>query len=400
VPAPTTLTDFLSLVQKSDLVAEDTFHAYVRGLGPAEVNLDPPHLAERMIADGIITRFQAEQFLAGKCRGMILGNYNVLERLGTGGMALVYLCEHRHMHRRVAIKVLPTVNAKNTEYLKRFYREARANAALDHPNIVRTVDIAQDENRHYLVMEYIDGALLGEIVRRSGPMSVERAAHYIRQSAIGLQHIHEAGLVHRDIKPDNLIVDRQGTVKILDLGLARFCGDSEELLTQGILGTPDYVAPEQAQDSHDVDIRADIYSLGGTMYFLLTGSPPFGTGTVAQKLIWHQTKAPRSIQAQRADMPGELEMVVAAMLAKSPEYRFQTPADVAAALEPWTEAPIAPPSEAELPRVAPRAPTGVDTASDFCITPMFPPTTRSSSAGPRTTGVELLNDGKPPAEDE
>jgi serine/threonine protein kinase len=401
VPAPTTLSDYLSLVHKSGLVAEEAFTTYVGGLGPEELALDPPQLAARMTLDGIITHFQAEQFLLGKCRGMILGNYKVLERLGSGGMALVYLCEHLHMKRRVAIKVLPTVNAQKTEYLKRFYREARANAVLDHPNIVRTYDIAQDDhNRHYLVMEYIDGALLQEIVKRFGPMPVERAAHYIRQAAIGLQHIHEAGLVHRDIKPDNLIVDRQGTVKILDLGLARFCQESEEILTQGILGTPDYLAPEQSQDSHHVDIRADIYSLGGTMYYLLTGNPPFGAGTVAQKLIWHQTKAPRSIRAQRADVPGELELVVATMLAKSPEYRFQTPADVAIALEPWTEQSIALPAEAELPRVAPRAWGSVDTASDFCITPMFPPTSRGPGSGPTATGAELLNGGKRPTHDE
>src|SRR5262249_29172439 len=160
--------------------------------------------------------------------------------------------------------------------LRRFYREARAGSALEHLNIVRMHGISQDGTRHFLVMEYVEGTLLGSLVKRHGPLDVLRACHYVRQTATGMQHIFESGLVHRDIKPDNLILDRGGTVKILDLGLARFCermADEKTVLTTGILGTPDYLAPEQTLDSHLVDFRADIYSLGGTFYFLLTGQP-------------------------------------------------------------------------------------------------------------------------------
>src|SRR5262249_26689149 len=184
------------------------------------------------------------------------------------------------MRRRAAVKVLPAAKAADPAALERFYREARAVAALDHPNIVRAYDIDQEDNLHFLVMEYVDGSSLQEIVRRGGPLDPARSAHYVQQAALGLQHAYEvASLVHRDIKPGNLIVDRSGTVKILDMGLARFFNDEEDLLTkkydENVLGTADYLAPEQALDSHGVDIRADIYSLGGTFYFCLTGRTPF-----------------------------------------------------------------------------------------------------------------------------
>jgi eukaryotic-like serine/threonine-protein kinase len=381
VPAPATTDDLLDLVRRSGLVEEAVLGAYLQRLDPAALSLPPPKLAGRLIRDGIITHFQAEQFLQGKCKGMILGSYKVLERLGSGGMALVYLCEHAHLQRRVAMKVLPTNNAKDAEYLKRFYREARATAALEHPNIVRAYDVDQDQNKHFLVMEYVEGALLQDLVQKFGPFSPERAAHYIAQTATGLQHIHESGLVHRDIKPENLIVDRAGTVKILDLGLARF-QDSEEVLTRGVLGTPDYLSPEQCRDSHNVDIRGDIYSLGGTLYYLLSGRPPFPEGTIAQKLAYHQTKQPRSIRADRPDVPAELEMVVATMMGKDPADRYQTPIEVVEALSPWTAAPLPPPAEEEMPRLSPKARGTGDTDANLALTPRVQP---AAPAPPRGT---------------
>jgi serine/threonine protein kinase len=200
-----------------------------------------------------------------------------------------------------------------------------------------------------------------------GPLSVERACNCVYQTARGLEHLSRAGLVHRDIKPSNLIVDRHGTVKILDLGLALVV-NSTEILTQNVLGTPDYLAPEQCRDSHRVDIRADIYSLGGTLYYLLTGRPPFPEGTVAQKLIYQQKRQPRSIRADRPEVPADLELVVAIMLAKDPDDRYQTPLDVAAALEPWTRGEPWPPTEGELPRLSPKAQTS-KTDADLILTP-------------------------------
>src|SRR5947209_1730504 len=175
----------------------------------------------------------------------------------------------------------------------------------------------------FLVMEHVDGASLQEIVKKAGPMNVLRAAHYMRQAALGLQHAHEtAGLVHRDIKPGNILVDRTGTVKVLDMGLARFFHDETDDLTrkhdENVLGTADYLAPEQALDSHGVDIRADIYSLGATFYFLLTGNTPFNEGTVAQKLIWHQTRQPKAVRTVRPEVPAELAAVLEKMMAKDP----------------------------------------------------------------------------------
>jgi serine/threonine protein kinase len=230
----------------------------------------------------------------------------------------------------------------------------------DHPNIVRAYDIDQDDKLHFLVMEYVDGSSLQDIIKKVGPMSVTRAAHYMRQSAMGLQHAHEsAGLVHRDIKPGNILVDRGGVVKILDMGLARFFHDEEDILTkkydENVLGTADYLAPEQALDSHGVDIRADIYSLGATFYFCLTGRTPFTEGTVAQKLIWHQTRQPKPIKQTRPEVPDGLAALIERMMSKDPAQRPQTPQEVADALAPFTQEAIGPPPEEEMPRLSPAA---------------------------------------------
>ncbi len=358
--APASADEFLDLVRKSGVVDEKRLDTYVQQLRASGSMPDEPgKLAGYMVRDGLLTHFQAEQFLLGKWRRFTIGKYKVLERLGSGGMGSVYLCEHKFMRRRVAVKVLPAAKAEDPSSLERFYREARAAAALDHPNIVRAYDIDQDENLHFLVMEYVDGASLQEIIKKTGPMPVLRAAHYIRQSAIGLQHAHEAGLVHRDIKPGNLLVDRTGIVKVLDMGLARFFHDEEDILTkkydESVLGTADYLAPEQALDSHGVDIRADIYSLGATFYFCLTGQPPFNEGTVAQKLIWHQTRQPKPIRTLRPEVPEQLAAVIGKMMEKDKAKRYQTPAEVAEALAPLTTRPIPPPPEVEMPRLSPAA---------------------------------------------
>src|SRR5262249_12043826 len=267
--------------------------------------------------------------------------------------------------------------ASDPSALDRFYREARAVAALDHPNIVHAYDIDQDEQLHFLVMEYVDGASMQDIVKRVGPIEILRACHYMRQSAIGLEHAAQAGLVHRDIKPGNILVDRTGLVKILDMGLARFFNDEDDVLTkkydENVLGTADYLAPEQAVDSHGVDIRADIYSLGATFYFLLTARTPFGEGTTAQKLIWHQTRRPRPISEVRGDVPEGLLAIIARRMEKDPAKRYQTPIDVADALALWTQEAIAPPLESELPQLSIAA-TG--------ITPGMEPTQVSSPQTP------------------
>lgn len=357
MPAPTTPDEFFELVKRSRLVDEARLLAHAQKLHESnEWHTDVARLAGYYIRDGILTKFQAEQFLQGKWKRFELGKYRVLERLGAGGMGQVYLCEHKVMRRRVAVKVLPVNKADDRSALERFHREARVVAALDHPNIVRAYDIDEDGQLHFLVMEYVDGSSLQDIVKHHGPMDPLRASHYIAQAAIGLQHAHEvAGIVHRDIKPGNLLLDRSGVLKILDMGLARFFHDEEDQITrnhdESVLGTADYLAPEQAIDSHTVDIRADIYSLGATFYFLLTGQPPFAHGTIAQKLIWHQNKEPQPIRSLRPEVPEPLVAVISKMMQKNPATRYQLPLEVAQALMPWTQTPIAPPPAAEMPQL-------------------------------------------------
>jgi serine/threonine protein kinase len=357
MPAPTSANEFIDLVRKSTVLEEKRLDGYVEQLRAAgALPKEPSKLAGLFVRDGVLTNFQVEQFLLGKWRRFHIGKYKVLERLGSGGMGSVYLCEHRFMRRRVAVKVLPKQKAADTSALERFYREARAVAALDHPNIVRAYDIDQDDQLHFLVMEYVDGASLQEIVKKHGRMDVVRATHYVRQAAVGLQHAHDNGLVHRDIKPGNLLIDRSGTVKLLDMGLARFFNDEEDNLTkrhdENVLGTADYLAPEQALDSHGVDIRADIYGLGATFYFMLSGNTPFSEGTVAQKLIWHQTRQPKPIRGLRNDVPEGLAAVIEKMMAKDAAHRYQVPGELVEALAPWTQTAIPPPPEEEMPRLS------------------------------------------------
>ncbi len=376
MPAPASTDELTDIILKSGVIEEPRLRAYLAKL------VDPPadlaKLGGLMVRDGILTYFQAEQLLQGKWKRFFIGKYKVLEKLGVGGMGQVFLCEHKLMKRRVAVKVLPVAKAQDPASLQRFYREARAVAAVDHPNIVRAYDIDEDGGLHFLVMEFVDGSNLHDLVKRHGPMEVLRACHYIYGSAVGLHHAAEKGLLHRDIKPANILVDRTGVVKILDLGLARFFNPEEDdMLTkkfdENVLGTADYLAPEQALDSHDVDIRADIYGLGGTFYYMLTGSPPFAEGSIAQKLLWHQTKEPRAIRDLRPDVPAELVKIVAKMMAKNAADRFQSPADLMAALGPWVQTPIGPPPFAEMPQ--------------FSVAAVGPPRPGTGSGAPLHTGA-------------
>lgn len=272
-----------------------------------------------------------------------LGEYTLLEKLGEGGMGTVYKAVHTELDRLVAIKVMRQGPAEEDWAASRFRREIKAVASLDHPNIVRAYDARKIGDIHFLVMEHVDGLNLNELVERCGPLPVAEACELARQAALGLQAAHEHGLVHRDIKPSNLMLSRQGQVKILDLGLARVHAapglTGQRTAVGQVMGTPDYMAPEQASDSHAVDIRADIYSLGCTLYTLLTGIAPFSgpeyQGLLA-KLAAHRERQPPPVRLVRSDVPDGVATVLDRMMAKTPEGRFATPADVAKALEPWT----------------------------------------------------------------
>lgn len=270
--------------------------------------------------------------------GRNFGKYRLLAELGEGGMGRVFLAEHVKMRRQVAIKVLSPQQAGDVGALERFEREARAVAALRHPNIVQAYDIDQEGNYHYIVMEYVAGSDLSDYVRRTGPVSWFHAADVISQAASALDHAHHAGMVHRDVKPSNLLLDPTGNVKLLDLGLAMFAREqsiSPSPSTQDVFGTFDFLAPEQATDSAHVDCRADIYSLGATFYFLLAGVAPFADHAYIHKLIAHQSKKPKSIREHVATVPAILETVVDKMMAKRPQERYQSAAEVEQALKPF-----------------------------------------------------------------
>lgn len=271
-----------------------------------------------------------------------LTEYRSLGVVGRGGMGIVYKALHLRLQRVVAVKVLPVERRNYRRAVHRFGREIAAAGKLDHPHIVRAYDAGESDGMHFLVMELVEGIDLRKLLKQNGPLRVADACELVRQAATGLQHAHEHGLVHRDVKPSNLLLSRQANLKVLDLGLALLHEESRghgELTDTGqIMGTLDYMAPEQANNSHDVDGRADIYSLGCTFYQLLAGCVPFGGvrfGSVARKIVGHAMESPRPIQELRPDVPDELAQLIARMLSKHPGDRPQTAAEVAAILEPW-----------------------------------------------------------------
>jgi tRNA A-37 threonylcarbamoyl transferase component Bud32 len=262
--------------------------------------------------------------------------YRIVRELGRGGMGVVYQAEHIQMERLVAIKVINKSILDHPQSLERFAREVKAAAKLSHPNIVAAYDFEQAGDLHMLVMEFVEGQNLTEIVVRKGPLPILNACHYVRQAALGLQHAYEKGMVHRDLKPQNLMLTPRGTVKLLDMGLARVASDKEGLTGTGAtLGTPEYIAPEQAMDAAKADIRSDIYSLGCTLYCLLAGKPPFADGTAMQKILGHLEREPQPLLELRPEVPEKLAAVVARMMAKDPAQRYQKPVEVAQALAPF-----------------------------------------------------------------
>ena len=274
--------------------------------------------------------------------GSKLGPYELVRKLGQGGMGAVYEARHSKLGKTFALKVLPGGFASNRAALTRFEREMQAIGKLDHPHIIKATDADEWQGTHYLVMEYVEGTDLSELVKTRGPLSVRDACKAIRQAAMGLQHAHEHDLVHRDIKPSNLFVTKSGQLKLLDLGLARL-NDGEHqrgLTTIGqVLGTPDYMAPEQWDDTHSVDARADLYSLGCTLFFVLTGRAPYADVTkssLLQLMKAHVDGAIPNLTDIRLDVPPELNAICVRLLAKKAEDRYLNAAEVIAALEPFT----------------------------------------------------------------
>lgn len=332
----------IELVQKSQLTtaeALDKALEAIRAEHAGQLPDDPVVLAKALQQHNVVTHWHCEKLLQGKYKGFFLGKHKLLGHLGSGGMSSVYLAEHMKMHDKRAIKVLPKSRLGNSSYLARFQLEAKAIASLNHPNIVRAHDIDNDGDTHYIVMEYVDGADLQTVVKKKGPLPFADVANYVAQAARGLQHAHEMGLIHRDVKPANVLVNSQGKVKLLDLGLALFSDDKQASLTMDyndkVLGTADYLAPEQALNSHKVDARADIYGLGCTMYFMLTGNAPFPEGSIAQRIAKHQSAMPTDVRKLRTDCPGELEGICVKMIQKDPKFRYSSCDQVADVLDAW-----------------------------------------------------------------
>lgn len=346
--APANGLEFFELLEKSQILDAELI-SKLRPQMEKHQQTEPKRLATTLLKNQLITEYQAKQMLGGKYKGFYLARYKIMELLGVGGMGRVYLSEQISMERLVAIKLisLPKNKKRQDQALARFKREAKAVATLRHPNIIQAFDFAEEHGMPYIVMEYIEGMDTAKIVHKFGPIPWQVAAEYGRQAAEGLEHAHQAGLVHRDIKPGNLLVDSSGQVKILDLGLvSAFDEKSDDSLTvdQDQLGTVDYIAPEQAVDSKNVDARADIYGLGATLYSVMTGRILFPDKSTAQKLLMHQTTDPEPIANLVQGIPPELAAIIGKMLAKKPEQRYQSAQEVAAALKTFA-APLSPPYE-------------------------------------------------------
>ncbi len=324
----------------------------------------PQALTRYLVQANWLTVYQAKHLFEGHATRLMVGPYCIVDRLGEGGVSDVYKGWDSRKSRYVALKVMRQDLACNADAVRQFERELQAVTRLNHPNIIKTHDAGQTGASLYFAMEYVEGTDLSKVVQLSGALPISETCDYIRQVAAGLQYAHTMGLVHRDIKPANLYLlhppgynaptpgvtwkrPADPVIKILDWGLARLqhaegasdlsgsCSPNHE---EGMLiGTADYIAPEQARNPQLVDIRADIYSLGCTFYYLLTGQPPFPGSSLMQKLIQHQQAEPPPVQSLREDVPDELAAIVKKMLAKQPEDRYQIPLAVAVPLRRFCE---------------------------------------------------------------
>ncbi|MBY0523264.1 MAG: serine/threonine protein kinase [Gemmataceae bacterium] len=311
---------------------------------------DVRDLSKHLVQLGWLTPYQINQLL-GNGADLTVGPYHLLERIGEGGMGQVYKARHQKLNRIAAVKLIRKENRMNPNAVQRFQREAMAAAQLSHPNIVTLYDADHVSETYFLAMEYVEGTDLAALVKQRGRLPIAEACEYIRQAAIGLHHAHERGLIHRDIKPSNLLIVSGSTpgepslVKVLDMGLARLTstgaaeeGGKEVTQMGAVVGTADFMAPEQAKNASTTDRRADIYSLGCTLYYLLAGQTPFAGANCVEKLLHHQLDEVPAIEKQRPQVPRELRAILRKLLAKKPEDRFQTAAQVASALQPLCRA--------------------------------------------------------------
>ncbi len=330
------LEKFVKQLEDSGILAGETLRQFIP---PSADPKDAEELVRELVRKKKLTKFQAEEAYKGKAKSLVLGNYVLMEKIGAGGMGQVFKAEHRRMHRIVAVKVLPASTMKDPDTVARFEREVTAAAKLRHPNIVAADDADCANGVHFLVMEMVDGSDLSVLVKKDGPFPVDRAVNCILQAAKGLEFAHNVGVVHRDIKPANLLLDKKGTVKVLDMGLARLSGNEDaptqaELTGTGaVMGTVDYMAPEQALSTRTADARADIYALGCSLYYLLTGKATYAGETLMAKLLAHRDHPIPDLQVDCPHVPESLGRVFRKMVAKKVADRYQTMTEVIAGLE-------------------------------------------------------------------
>ncbi|MDX1947168.1 MAG: serine/threonine-protein kinase [Pirellulaceae bacterium] len=337
---------FAKRLVASGLMTGDELGNFWDSLRQDERPTDGNHFARTLVRAGRLTEFQAGELAQGRATPLVLEPYVLLGKIGAGGMGQVFKAQHRRMKRVVALKVLSAEALKSPAGALRFQREVEAAARLIHPNIVTAFDANEFAGSHFLVMEYVEGIDLSTLIKRRGALPLAEALDYAVQTARGIAFAHAEGIIHRDIKPSNLLLDKRGTIKILDMGLARLDtpdGEGVGLTASGeVMGTIDYMAPEQALDTKRADARADIYSLGCTLYRMLTGEMMYEGDTFIRKLIAHSESPIPELAAKRTDLPATLEQLFRRMVAKTPGERPQTMAEVLSELEAIASGPIAP----------------------------------------------------------
>src|SRR4051794_30109777 len=286
-------------------------------------------LARQVVQQRRLTLWQVQQILAGRSSGFKINRYTLIDMIGQGGMGRVYLAKDTRLNRRVALKILSPERMNNPRAIARFQREARVGAQLQHENLVRIYDEGEANGKCYLVMEYIQGKNIGAIIAENGPIPPATAARLARQVPLGLEHAQQKGLIHREVNPYNILVTRDGVAKLTDLGLAIDQAEQAQVTREGAtVGTFDYISPEQAKHSHSVDTRSDIYSLGCTLYHMLSGQVPFPSPSLPEKLFAHQAVDPEPLSKRVAGIPPGLARVVEKMMRKSPDERYPTPLEV------------------------------------------------------------------------
>lgn len=330
--------EFLRAVLRSELLSREQLQTSLRGV-PKEQRDDPQALAEHLIKHGKLTRFQAQKLQQGSALGLLLGPFQVLAPIGRGGMGTVYLARDSRNEQLVALKILPP--HREERHLARFRREMELCRRVDHPHLAWTYEVGVHQGVYYIAMEYIPGKSLYRLVSDEGRLEFRRAARLFAEVASALDYAHRQGLIHRDLKPSNLLVTPHDHVKVLDLGLALIQGEQAEREVIGgvgyVVGSMDYIAPEQTTDATAVDARSDIYGLGCTLYFALSGQPPFPGGTSREKIFRHRREEPVPLLERNPALPPAFAALVAGMMAKDPQRRFQTAEAVQIELTEWAQ---------------------------------------------------------------